>query len=117
MSRRVWFVIVIVLGVALGLAFGWVINPAQYLETNLATLRPDYKTDYVLMVAEAYHAEGDLTAAARRLAVLGDIPPLEMVQQAIVFANQAGYTPLDVDLMLKLAQGLKTWPTGTPGTP
>ncbi len=115
MDRRVWFGVAILAGVALGLGFGWVINPAKYLHTRPDTLRADYKTDYVLMVAEAYDAEGDLTVAVRRLAILGNTTPLEMVQQAIVFAGQAGYSSQDVDLMVKLSQGLKTWSPGTSG--
>jgi hypothetical protein len=115
MSRRVWFIVAILAGITLGLVYGWVINPVQYVETSPDTLRADYKTDYVLMVAEAYHAEGDLTLAVRRLAILGNTPPLEMVQQAIVFAGQSGYSPKDVDVMLKLSQGLKTWSPETQG--
>jgi hypothetical protein len=116
MSRRVWFIVAILAGIALGLVYGWVINPVQYVETSPNTLRADYKTDYILMVAEAYRAEGDLTLAVRRLAILGNMPPLDLVQQAIVFAGQSGFSPQDVDLMLKLSQGLKTWSPGTQGT-
>jgi hypothetical protein len=117
MSRRVWFAVAIVAGIALGLVYGWVINPVQYVETSPDTLRADYKSDYVLMVAEAYRVEGDLALAVRRLAILGNTTPLAMVQQAIVYAGQAGYSPKDVDLMLKLSQGLKTWSPQTQGTP
>jgi len=117
MSRRFWFVLAILAGIALGLLYGWVINPVQYVETSPDTLRADYKTDYVLMVAEAYHAEGDLSLAVRRLAILGNTAPLALAQQAIVYAGQAGYSSRDVDLMLKLSQGLKTWSPQTQGTP
>ena len=117
MSRRVWFVLAILAGIALGLVYGWVVNPVQYVETSPDTLRADYKTDYVLMVAEAYHAEGDLSLAVRRLAILGNTAPLALAQQAIVYAGQAGYAAKDVDLMLKLSQGLKTWSPQTQGTP
>jgi hypothetical protein len=117
MSRRVWFIVAVLAGVTLGLVYGWVINPVQYVETSPDTLRADYKTDYVLMVAEAYHTESDLSLAVRRLAILGNTPQLEMVQQAIVFADQSGYSPQDIDLMLNLSQGLKTWSPETQGTP
>ena len=117
MSRRVWFVVSILSGITLGLVYGWVINPVQYVDTSPDTLRADYKTDYVLMVAEAYRAEGDLGQAVRRLAILGSAAPLDLVQQAIVYAGQAGYAPKDVDSMLKLSQGLKTWSGQTQGAP
>jgi hypothetical protein len=116
MSRRVWFIVAVLAGITLGLVYGWLINPVKHVETSPDTLRADYKTDYILMVAEAYRAEGDLTQAVRRLAILGNTPPLGMVQQAIVIAGQSGFSPKDVDLMLKLSQGLKTWSPETKGT-
>ena len=59
MSR--WFVtlIALALGITLGLVYGWVINPVQYTDVTPDALRIDYRTDYVLMVAEAYRAEQD----------------------------------------------------------
>ncbi len=114
MARRVWFILAIILGVAAGLGYGWMINPVKYVDTSPDTLRVDYKTDYVLMVAEAYHSDGNLALAAQRLAFLGNTAPLDLVQQAIVIANQADYSPGDVDLMIRLSQVLETWIPGTP---
>ncbi|HSL45503.1 MAG TPA: hypothetical protein VK897_18860, partial [Anaerolineales bacterium] len=67
MARRIGFIIAILIGLAGGLYYGWVVNPVNYVDTTIDTLRPDYQTDYVLMVAEAYHANLDLDLAARRL--------------------------------------------------
>ena len=117
MSRQVWFFVVILVGVALGLAYGWIINPVKYVDTSPDTLRADYKTDYVLMVAEAYHKENDVALAVRRLAFLGNISPLESVQQAVVLARQAGYSSQDIGLMVALTQVLETWTPGSQGTP
>ena len=116
MSRWIRFFLAILVGGALGLAYGWFLNPVQYVDTTPDTLRVDYKSDYVLMVAEAYGAEADLGLAARRLAQLGDDPPLEIVSQAIAFAERQGYTDADVVLMRRLATELQAWipQTGTP---
>jgi hypothetical protein len=46
MSRWTLFFIVLLLGLGLGLLYGWVINPVSYQDTTLDTLRIDYKTDY-----------------------------------------------------------------------
>ena len=62
-SRRVrWlaFLVAIGIGLGLGLYYGWVVSPVAYVDTAPNTLRPDYKADYVLMVAEAYQADGVL---------------------------------------------------------
>ena len=109
MRRWIWFFIVVLLGVAAGLYYGWVINPVKYVDTTPAKLRSDYQTDYILMVAEVYQAEGDLELAARRLAVLGDNPPAEIVRQAMILAAQIPYADSDQDLLSQLASALQTW--------
>lgn len=112
MRRWFWFFIVVLLGVAAGLYYGWVINPVKYVDTTPAKLRSDYQTDYILMVAEAYQAEGDLDLAARRLAVLGDSPPAEIVRQAMIVAAQIPYADSDQDLLSQLASELQGWSPG-----
>lgn len=103
------FLLMLSLGAVLGLIYGWVINPVQYVDTPPAALRVDYKSDYVLMVAEAYQAEGDLELAARRLALLGDRPPTELVQDAMIWGSQAPYAEADMDLLTRLASDLQAW--------
>ena len=109
MRRWIWFLIVVLLGVGAGLLYGWVVNPVKYVDTTPAKLRSDYQADYILMVAEAYRAEGDLDLAARRLAVLGDSPPAEIVRQAMILAAQIPYADLDQELLSQLGSALQTW--------
>ena len=109
MRRWIWFSLAMLVGIAAGLYYGWQINPVKYVETTPATLRIDYQTDYILMVAEAYQAEGDLNTAARRLAVLGETPPAEIVRQAMIYAAQVLYADSDQDLLGKLASDFQTW--------
>ena len=89
--------------------YGWVINPVKYVDTAPDSLRLDYKTDFVLMVAEAYRLENNLNLAARRLALLGTDTPEETVLNALEFARQIGYNDSDIALIQGLADGLKTW--------
>ena len=112
-----WFPILIaaILGVALGLIYGWVINPVQYTDITPDALRIDYRTDYVLMVAEAYQAEQDPALAAQRLAVLGSAPPALIAGDAYNFAQQSSYPPDDLALIQELAVALQTWQP-IPGT-
>lgn len=103
MNRRwLFFLLAILTGVAVGLWYGWVVNPVQYVDTAPDSLRVDYKADVVLMVAEAFQADQDRDAAARRLALLGDDPPEDIIRQAIVFALQAGYAPADLEKLRRL---------------
>ena len=107
MSRWVRFIIAILIGIVLGLLFGWVVNPIDYTQTAPDTLRVDFKTDYVLMIAEAFHSDGDMALAVHRLAVLGDKSPEGRVLQTIIFAEQAGYIDADLDMMRNLSDELQ----------
>jgi hypothetical protein len=106
MSRWIRFLLVMIVGIAGGLLYGWVLNPVKYVDTTPDTLRIDYKTDYVLMVAETYNADKDLDLAVRRLSLLGE-PPAEITIQAILFAEQNGYTDNDLLLMRTLSGALQ----------
>ena len=111
MARWIRFILAMLIGVGLGMLYGWEINPVKYVDTTPDSLGIEYKTDYVLMVAEAYHAEGKLDVAVRRLALLGDAPPLEIVHQAVLFAEREGYLDADLALMRALSADLQLWNT------
>ena len=101
--------IAIAIGTAAGMYYGWVLNPVEYIDTAPDSLRIDYKTDFVLMVAEAYQADQDLGLAVRRLGLLGDRPPMDIVVEAVLFAVENGYAEADLTIMQSLADDLQTW--------
>jgi len=107
MARWIRFLIAILIGGGLGLAYGWLVSPVKYVDTSPDSLRVDYKTDYVLMAAEAYGAEGDLDLAVRRLALLGDQPVMDLVAQCIRFGNEQGYSNDDLARMQRLLEALR----------
>ena len=109
MARWFLFLIVVLLGGALGLVYGWVVNPVEFVDTTPDSLRADFKADYVLMVAESYHTNGEVALAARRLALLGGPNLTETVSEAMVFGGQAGYAEDDLALLAQLASDLQTW--------
>ena len=94
----------IAIGIGLGILIGWELAPVRYAESGPHTLRQDYRTDYVLMVAEVYEVQGDLAMALAQLVTLGDGSPAAMVQEAIAYAQEAGYSPDDLARMLALAE-------------
>ena len=106
MSRWIRFLFAIIVGVGLGLLYGWVINPVEYIDTMPDTLRQDYQVDYVLMVAEAYQAERDPNLAEGRLSFLGGGSPQEVVQIAIAFASEVGYSQGDLAKLEFLLESL-----------
>jgi hypothetical protein len=110
MFRWIGFLIAIVAGLIGGVYLGWAGRPpAQNADTTPNMLRADYKADYVLMVAEVYAVEGDLLAAARSLAVLGDVAPLIFVNEAVAFGQEIGYVDADQGMLLRLQADLQTW--------
>ena len=109
MSRWIKFLFAIGVGAAIGLFFSWTINPVQVVDSTPDTLRLDYRSDYVLMVAEAYQLERDPAEAARRLGRLGPDPAALIVQQAVIFAENAGYPEADLNLLAQLRDALQTW--------
>lgn len=108
MTRWLRFFIAIVVGIGLGLIYGWMVSPVRYVDTSPDTLRIDYRTDYVLMVAEAFAADNDLGLAARRLAMLGSGAAAETALEAIDFGRQQGYSETDLERMLGLWDALQS---------
>jgi hypothetical protein len=109
MGRWIRFFIAMAIGAGAAMYYGWRLNPVQYNVTTPETLRVDYKTDYVLMVAEAYHAEGDKDLAARRLALISTDQPMKAVSTAIREAKDIPYPADDLLLMQALETALKDW--------
>lgn len=104
--RLIFFVGMIVLGIAAGVTYGWVVNPIQYTDTGPQTLGQDFKTDYVLMTAEIYHANGDPVLALARLAALGEDPVLQILDEALAFAQENAYSAADRQLLTDLRQAV-----------
>jgi hypothetical protein len=116
-KRLVWFFIAIALGIAGGIAYGWLVNPVKYVNTPLYSLREDYKADYVLMVAEAYQNEHDLMTAKDDLVKLQDETPVRLVQQAVITGQELGYSSRDIELLGKLLQDLQSISAPVEATP
>ena len=120
MSRWLPLIIVFILGGSLGLFYGWVINPVQFVDTTPSSLRADYRADYVLMVAEAYHADQNAQLAAQRLAIFGSDAPDSIASQALQTGRAVGYSPNDIQLLQDLTRAMQAYqpaPTSAGITP
>lgn len=111
-QRWVFFVFSILAGLGLGLLYGWVISPLEYVDTSPDSLRADYRADYVLMVAELHQSEQDAALASRRLTLLGSaLPPDEIVAQALQFGELNAYASQDITLLQNLVIALQIYDT------
>jgi hypothetical protein len=97
------------IGIVLGLVYGWVIAPVQYTDVTPNILREDYRADYVLMVAEAHQNEQDPEIAARRLAVLGSESPAQIVTSTLEYATNNSFTQNEILLLQGLLTAMQTY--------
>jgi hypothetical protein len=104
--RLFFFLISIAVGAGLGLLYGWEISPPAARDLPATELRSDYKTDFVLMVAEVYGSDADLQAATAWLSLIGN--PQQVAQDAILAAQQNGYAFTDVETLAHLLQGFQS---------
>lgn len=86
---RVIGVIGLVIGLVLGLAYTWVIDPVELVNTYPALLRTDYRHSWVHLVALSYVADGDLERARARLDGL-EQEDMATVIQALIEEYAAG---------------------------
>jgi len=119
MPRWLYSVIALVIGLGLGLLYGWVISPVQFVDTTPASMRADYRADYVLMIAEAFDADQNTDLAIHRLAVLGSDSPADIASQALQTGQTIGYSANDIALLQELTRALQAYqapPTPIEGT-
>jgi hypothetical protein len=65
--RRLSPIVGLVIGLALGLVYTWVIAPVELINTQPVLLRTDYRRDWVRLAALSYVADGNLERARARL--------------------------------------------------
>jgi len=109
MLRYIFFIFMIALGAIFGVFYAKEVNPVSIVDAPPDTLRQDFKTDYVLMVAEVYSLEQDPALAARQLALLGSKTPETIVNEALRFALDQGYPASDLVLIRDLSVVMSTW--------
>jgi hypothetical protein len=117
MKKWLWVLLALAAGIGLGLLYGWVIDPVDFVDLTPDTLRADFRADYILMVAEAYGSEHDLDLAARRLAIFGSDPPAEIAAQALQFGPSAGFSASEMSALEELVAALRTWQPSSGAVP
>ncbi len=111
MKTTRWFFLLLafLLGIGAGLVYGWFIEPVEFFDLPPDALRADYKTDYVLMTAEAYRLDQDPAIAARRLAIFGAQPPYSIAAEALAYARANGFADSDIALLQELVTVMQAW--------
>jgi hypothetical protein len=108
-NRWIHIVLALIVGVGVGLAYGWVIDPVEFFDLTPDTLRADFKADYVLMIAETYRVEQDPGLAARRLAFFGSQSPSSIAADGLAYARAFGFADSDIALIQELVTAMQAW--------
>ncbi len=80
-----------------GLVYGWLIDPVEYVDTQPNSLRIDYQTDVVLMVASIYAQEHDTEAAIERLVLLEKEDIGSLLADSLGYAEKMHFSIQDID--------------------
>lgn len=110
------FLLTLLVGVGLGVAYTWVLAPRPISDATPLSLREDFKDQYRAAIAAAYAATGNLPRAQARLALVGDPDPVEALnaQAQRMRAGSAGEDFEYADQVAALASALNGDPNGAP---
>ncbi len=72
-----WLLLVVgaVTGLAAGVGYAWLVRPARFADAAPASLREDFRDEYLALIAAAFQASGDAQRAQARLALFPDLAP------------------------------------------
>lgn len=90
--RLTGFILAIAVGLGIGLAYGWFINPPDAKYATLDSLRSDYQADYVLMIAEKFAVDRDALGAKLALRNISPDDSAACIKQALIMGQQLGYS-------------------------
>jgi hypothetical protein len=90
MKTRILVVIFFVVGLVVGLAYAWLIEPVSYTESSPAQVMKPYKAAWLLMAAEAYAQDGDWERTQARLNSLRDAQQAQTLSELFDQLQAAG---------------------------
>lgn len=99
----------VVVGLALGWAYGTFVQPVRYIDSDPSALAETYKDDWLVMIAAGYRLDGDLERARSRIVALGYFDAAGAVTAlAQRSAADSSRLPGTVQLLGELAFALET---------
>lgn len=98
------FVIGLLIGLAAALYYAWIEEPVTFTQASPARLRASYRDEYILLVSQAYEANGDWDAAEERLAVLGTSDPGQLILEQMEKTLRDGRPSSELASLANLAR-------------
>jgi hypothetical protein len=101
-------------GIVLGLLWGWYLQPVEWTDASPAMLHPSYQEDYLRMAIDSYGRNPDPALALRRYQSLGASAPTIM---ATIVANPGSQSQEILSFVtLVQSQGATVTPTASGGS-
>jgi hypothetical protein len=104
------------LGIAAGLYYAWGVSPVSYTDTSPASLRDDFRADYLTLIASAYDATGDLPRARARMALFAYADPGPILSALAQQRLAQGWPEAEARALARMAADLQGASPSTPGT-
>lgn len=101
-----WLFLGLVVGLAGGLLYTWVLSPVVYVDASPARLTAAYQAEYIFLVSQSYAANGDWPQAQARLQELNNPAINEVVAAQLESYLRQGWAPGYVQNMALLARQL-----------
>ncbi|KPL70897.1 hypothetical protein ADN00_17840 [Ornatilinea apprima] len=109
--RGPWYLFTgLVMGLAMGLVYAWLLEPAQFTDASPRALEPTEQAVYRSMIALGYQANKDFGRAAARLALLGDENPALALRNQAEMQLSAGGQAQDAQALVDLSMALQSMP-------
>jgi hypothetical protein len=114
--RKLWLPVVLgfSLGVMAGLYYAWTINPVEYVDTAPASLRRDFRSNYLALIASAYAATGDFERVTARLALFPETGQAEALAALAQEWLAAGHPESEARALARLVGDLRARRTPYP---
>lgn len=93
----------LILGLVLGVLWGWYVAPVRYTDTEPVTLNPTAKDEYRILIALAYSYNQDAARSQSRLALLDDPDPMTSLASLAQRANANGRPQNEIHAISQLA--------------
>jgi len=110
-KRGPWFLFTgLAIGIVAGVLYSWLVAPVQFMDTDPASLHPDFRAEYRALIALAYQADGDLGRAQIRLALLQDGDPVAVLKAQSKQAQELKRPEREIQALAALSTGLAQQP-------
>ena len=66
-------------GFMMGVGYAWLVHPARFADAEPASLRADFRDEYIALIASAYQIDGNEQRAQARIALFPDLRPEDLM--------------------------------------